>query len=148
MVNSDTREKWEKDDKRDIGERLRLSDKETWDSLKSEERGAIINKYHSLRSINHLGIDKILDDNRNLRFNFSLIFIGVLLGIFGNIFADILMQFEPKNYSIDIFILILLGFFLWRLAKRIDKLSVEHLYQEDILGYLLSEVKKDQASQE
>lgn len=143
----ETKEDWKKADKKEIGKRLRLSDRKTWDGLKLEEQEAVINKYYARRSIEHLGIDKILDDNRNLRFNYALLVIGVLLGIFGNIFADILMQFEPKNYFIDSLILVLIGVFLWCLIRRMDKMGAEHLYQEDILGYLLSEVKKDQEIQ-
>jgi hypothetical protein len=139
----DAKEEWEKEDKREIEKRLKLSNKDKWKVLTFTERQAVINKYYNLRGIEHLGIDKILDDNRNIRLNFSFLLLGLLLGILGSLFANIIIQFEPKNQLINIFMLLLLAFFFWYIIKLMDKMSVEHLYQEDVLDHLLKLVKQD-----
>jgi len=139
----DAKEEWEKEDKREIEKRLKLSNKDKWKVLTFTERQAVINKYYNLRGIEHLGIDKILDDNRNIRLNFSFLLLGLLLGILGSSFANIIIQFEPKNQLINIFMLLLLAFFFWYIIKLMDKMSVEHLYQEDVLDHLLKLVKQD-----
>lgn len=137
------KEKEIKKDKKFIEKRLRSSNKKRWNTLTSEEREAVVNKYYDLRSIERLGIDKILDDNRNLRSNFVFLVIGVVLGVFGNVLASIWMQYLPKDLLHEIIMVVVIVIFLvWGVPRLGDILSADHLRQDDVLEHLLRLVKK------
>jgi ABC-type bacteriocin/lantibiotic exporter with double-glycine peptidase domain len=139
----ETKEKWEAEDKKEIEKRLRLSDEKKWNTLTSEERQSVVKKYYNLRSIEHRGIDKILDDNRDMRRNFLFLILGLLLGILGSLFADVMLRYVPQNPLLNVLLLLFLAYSFWYIFQQMDKMSVEHLNQENILDALLKLVKQD-----
>lgn len=133
------------DEKRAIIKRLKSSNKKKWDALTPEEQEAVVNKYYSLRSIDHLGIDKVLENNWNLRGNFAFLILGIIFGIVGNLFGDILFKYLPENNLLyDIFICISFLLLLWWLIVReIDNFAADHLGGWGALEYLLKLVEED-----
>jgi len=129
--------------KKDISKRLRMSDKKKWNSLTEEERKLVADKYYDLRSIKHLGIEKILDDYTYLRRSVYLLIIGVLLGIIGSAVGDILNEYLLVNFlPKPITAFIGLGFFFY-FVHLSEKLAAENLGNQDVLGHLLKLVKKN-----
>lgn len=138
-----TQEKQIKSEKKNIAKRLKLSNSKIWDTLTSVKQAAVVDKYYELRGFDHLGIDKILDDNRNIRSNMAFLLLGLLLGIFGNIFASIVLKYEPHGVSSDaLSIIACIGLF-WFLARQINKWSADHLGWSDVLNHLLKMVEED-----
>jgi len=135
-------EKQMKSDKQNIAKRLKSSNSKVWDTLTPAKQAAVVNKYYELRGIDHLGIDKILDDNRTIRSNMALLLLGLLLGIFGNIFASILLKYEPQGVLFDMLNIIACIALFFFLSDQIDKWSADHLGWSDVLNRLLKMVEK------
>ncbi len=138
--------KEEKENKKEIEKMLELSNKKFWNSLNEQQKKAVVDKYYTLRSIEHLNIDKVLEINSNLRFNFYILFLGLGLGVFGNMFAEIISNFLKLTFgsifyncfTIALFVfLLILGF------RETRKVGAEHLGENKVLEHLLDLVKKD-----
>lgn len=138
-----TQEKQIKEEKIDIAKRLKSSNSRVWDTLTPTKQLAVVDKYYELRGIDHLGIDKILDDNRNIRSSMAFLLLGLLLGIFGNIFASILLKYEPHGILWDVISIIACIVLFCFLARQIDKWSADHLGWSDALNHLLKMTEED-----
>jgi hypothetical protein len=130
----------------DIKARLKKSNKKLWNSLSDEEKEKAVSKYYSLRSINYLKLDRVLEQNSTLRKDLFLLLFALVLGVSGNLFADVVSDFLKDflgtiNYNILVFVffvgLVFLGF------KEINKGSIEHLRENEVLENLLDLVNKD-----
>ncbi|HUC01374.1 MAG TPA: hypothetical protein VMA75_00515 [Candidatus Paceibacterota bacterium] len=141
----ETKEKRIREDKKEIADRLRSSDVEKWNSLSPEDQKAVVDEFYDFRTPKSFEINKILDDNRNLRQTLYTLVLGLLLGIFGNIFADIIIQYKPKGPIFDFIAIVLFFLLLWGLVKQIQNLIAEHLNEGEVLDYFLAIVKKKQS---
>lgn len=144
----ENKEKYIEEAKADIRKRLERSDKEKWKSLTDEERELVVNKFLDLRSIEHLGIDKILDNSRGLRQNFAFLILGVLFGVSGNLAAGVLVKYLPDSFVSDIFYVVLFVISLWLIIRFADNSDADFLKHENILEYLLKIVKREESRQD
>jgi uncharacterized membrane protein YeaQ/YmgE (transglycosylase-associated protein family) len=136
-------DKLEEDTKKDIAKRLKTSDKKKWNSLTEEERKLVVDKYYDLRGIEHLGLDRIIDDYISTRKNFAFMIMGILLGVIGSIFGSILSKYLLNNTISDLLTVAFCFGLLFYFIHSFDKLLLENLNREDVLGHLLELVKKD-----
>jgi ketosteroid isomerase-like protein len=127
----------------DIANRLRNSNSILWSKLSPKQRDAAVDKYFNMNSIENVGLNKVLDDNRNTRRAFGGILVGLLLGLLGSITGTILLDYLPTEklgkliHLINFSVVFLFGFIVWKFVKMIDEDSAEHLRQEKVLEYLV-----------
>jgi hypothetical protein len=135
-------DKSEKEAKRDISDRLELSDKTLWSSLTQSERGAVVNRYYGSNGIERVGLDKVLDDNREIRRGLGYTGLGTLLGLFGGAASTILMKYVPDSKALEAFIVLAFVAFLVWFTRTINKMSVDGLRQERVLEHIVKELKQ------
>ncbi|MFA6602129.1 MAG: hypothetical protein WCT02_04745, partial [Candidatus Paceibacterota bacterium] len=105
--------KYEQESKKDIEKILKLSNKAQWGSLTSKERELVVSKYYDLRSIKSVGIQSVLNNNRDVMRSMALLVMGLLLGIFGGVASDVLMKYLPSDIWFDVvFLLFFLVFII------------------------------------
>jgi len=132
----------EKEVKRDISDRLRLSNKELWDELTQDEKDSVIKRYYSSNSIERVGLDKVLDDNREIRRGLGYTGLGTVLGLFGGAASTVLMKHAPDSKVFDVFIVLsFIAFLVW-FTRMINKMSVDGLKEEKVLEHLVKELKQ------
>ena len=129
------------DTKKDISNRLKLSNRKLWDALSESERDIIVDKYYHANDIETIGLPHVLQGNKEVRINSYMLFLGTLLGIFGSIFASIILKYLPSNSIFDIIVIFGFLIFLWILIRSIDTMSAEGLASNKVLEYLSESIK-------
>lgn len=118
--------KYEDEIKKDIRDRLILSNKKLWKSLSSEMQKKVVDTYYKIRDVDYSNINRVLRENANSRREVNFIFIGVFLGIFGNIIADVVVKYFPARDWVDdlavaVFFLSALLFLLASLSRDLSR---------------------------
>lgn len=137
-------DKLEKEIREEITNRLRFSDKKLWNLLSTEQKEAVVDKYYHARDIKNIGLNSVLENNRQMRKDLGFMILGLSLGIFSNLVINLVFKYLPKNsllFDISIgagFIILLVWTF-----KEFEKLSAEDLGNNKVLNYLLDQVEKD-----
>lgn len=139
-------DKREKEIRKNIAKRLRMSDKERWEKLSDEDVNSIIDEYLHLSSIEEIGIHRVLEDNRNVRRNIGMLmlgsFIGVSGGIAGNITLDyirLLPTFFKIHYELALVVLFIA--LIVELYFLIDVVGADGFKEDRILEHLQKRVK-------
>jgi hypothetical protein len=133
----------EKEIKKDIAKRLRMSDKKLWKSVTEEEQNKVVNEYYHTSDIERVGVARVLEENRDLRRNFGFLILGVILGIVGNLFASILLKHMPQNSVFDGLVILFFLVFFFYLVREIKKIDVENLAADKVLKYLLKKIQEE-----
>ncbi len=127
--------------KKEVEKRLKESDPRRWAELSNLEKEEVANEYIRRRSIEHLGIDKILGAGRSIKIDAYFVLLGLVLGVFGNIVADVLQRHTAKNTFSDI---LSIGAFILLIVytiRKIEKADSEILGKEKIIDKLLAGAK-------
>ncbi len=133
----------EREAKKDISERLRLSNKDLWENLSLEMKNAVIDMNYHMWDLDKVGIRQVLDANRQIRMNLTILILGLLLGVFGNIVAGIAIKYMPSNPWSDAIFLIAAVFGVWYMFTSINKLSAERLADDNVLEHLVELVNSE-----
>ena len=123
--------------KRDIAKRLSKSNKKLWKSLSKEKQEKIVDRYYHASDIENIGIHAVLENNRSIRREFAFLMLGLLFGVFGNLFGSVLEKYLPSNGWTDFFLVS--GFFalLAAIVSMATQLSAETLGDYKVLEHLL-----------
>jgi hypothetical protein len=135
--------KYEQESKKDIEKILKLSNKAQWGSLTSKERELVVSKYYDLRSIKSVGIQSVLNNNRDVMRSMALLVMGLLLGIFGGVASDVLMKYLPSDIWFDVVFLLFCLVFIIHFFHFTEKIVSDNLREDNVLGHLLDLVKED-----
>jgi len=136
-------DKQEKETKKDISKRLKFSDKNLWDSLSSEQRNTIVDEYYHSRDIEKIGLAGVLENNRQIRKDIGLMFLGISFGLFSSIFINVVSKYFPQNnWAFDLLISIGFIIIIYFTIKEFEKLSYEDLGANNVLKYLINQVEE------
>lgn len=142
-------DKLEQEVKKDIAKRLKLSNQKLWDSLSFEDREIIVNKYYHSRDIEKVGLVSILENNRQMRKDIGFMFLGISLGLFGNIFINIVFKYFPKDsWIFDLLISVGFIILIYYIIKQFEKFTYEDLDDNNVLGYLIDQVEAEKKEKE
>jgi len=135
----------EQEAKEEIAKRLQRSNKKLWDEMTEEERVGVSTLYYESRGLKYLGIEKILDYNTSLYQNSGFLLLGLILGVFGNLIANILQKaFDEIPLGLSaISILVLFLLVLWGFMHFVESAAAENLADDQVLEYFLEKIRKD-----
>lgn len=129
--------------RQDISKRLRLSNKELWNSLSENERNAVIDEYYNIYDIEKIGIHQVLEHNRNLRLNFATLVMGAILGLLGALVVDAIQDYIPNSLLYDILVVAGFAYVIWWFFRDTNRFLSERLGEHKVLEYLIKQVKKN-----
>lgn len=136
--------KYEKEEKDDIANRLNISNKVLWSSLSEKIKVAIVDKYYHWNDIENIGLSSILENNRQMRKDYAFMILGISIGLLGNIFISTVFKYFPKDSLLfDSSITILFICLIIYIIKQFNKISSDDLENNNILSHLKEMVKQD-----
>lgn len=129
---------------KDIEKRLKMSDPKKWKELSDNEKSQLVNKFYEIRDTDYKNLNFLLREHAQDRYQFRILFAGVLMGVLANPISTILFSFFPSNTLIQkILILVFFSSLLALLVWMANKLSAEALGDENVIDRLLKIVKQE-----
>jgi hypothetical protein len=128
---------------KELSKRLKLSNPKKWKQLNDEERSLIVRKYYEIRDADYKNITFLLREHADNRRQFSILFVGVLIGVLANPISTIISKYLPSaTMSDDLLNLTFFALILSLLVLTVNRSSAEWLGDENVIERLLEIVKQ------
>ena len=135
--------KVEKEILKDLEKRLKMSNPEKWKQLSDDEKSLIVRKYYEIRDTDYQNINFLLRENAEIRRQFSMLFVGVLIGIIANPISSILTKHLPSStLGDDLLNLAFFGLVLFLVVKIFNRMSAQSLNDDNVIERLLEIAKQ------